>query len=360
VRVKNFIEDCYWNVAHIKRIWVGLGVALVVFLSVSTVSSFAQSPLERDFLLILEHAGQRSISTDPFLSVPRVEFDRTPLTFLEKNSLVAAVPPVLVSSQTLGYIREGEDHAHTEWVSEYIVQDGDTLSSIATKFHISLNTIFWANDLTKNSIIKPGKKLIILPVDGVIHHVKDGDTVGGLAQRYKTKSADIVQFNKLSSEGDIFIGDILVIPGGTPPPAASPSSPSQTAVATNYFMRPIQGGKVSQRLHWYNAIDFAAPCEITPILASAGGVVQRVSYGWNGGGGNNITILHPNGVVTYYGHILNQSAFVSPGQQVNQGERIALVGGQPGMAGAGISTGCHVHFGVHGAANPFRGLQIGQ
>jgi len=44
---------------------------------------------------------------------------------------------------------------------------------------------------------------------------------------------------------------------------------------------------------------------------------------------------------------------VSSGQEVSQGEMIALIGGKPGTPGAGLSTGCHVHFGVRGSRNPF-------
>ena len=70
-----------------------------------------------------------------------------------------------------------------------------------------------------------------------------------------------------------------------------------------------------------------------------------------GGAGNHITILHPNGVVTTYGHIA--TSFVNPGDEVSQGQIIALIGGQPGTPGAGRSTACHLHFGVSGAKNPF-------
>ena len=52
-----------------------------------------------------------------------------------------------------------------------------------------------------------------------------------------------------------------------------------------------------------------------------------------------------------YGHIA--ASFVNPGDQVSQGRIIALMGGQPGTPGAGLSTGCHLHFGVSGAKNPF-------
>ena len=97
-------------------------------------------------------------------------------------------------------------------------------------------------------------------------------------------------------------------------------------------------------------MDFANSCGAS-IFAAAGGEVLKVKYGWNLGAGNVLTILHPNGVVTSYGHILK--SLVNPGEQVSQGQMIALIGGQPGTSGAGISTGCHVHFSVVGAANPF-------
>ena len=135
-----------------------------------------------------------------------------------------------------------------------------------------------------------------------------------------------------------------------PPPKSTYYASSQVPIGSSYFICPTADCRITQGLHWYNAIDFGAKCG-SPIYAAAAGTVQRVEYGWNSGAGNFITILHPNGVVTMYGHI--QSNLASPGQEVSQGEMIALVGGKPGTPGAGISTGCHVHFGVHGARNPF-------
>ena len=87
------------------------------------------------------------------------------------------------------------------------------------------------------------------------------------------------------------------------------------------------------------------------LTAAAAGVVERAvsNGGWNGGMGNHITILHDNGTVTYYGHLM--TLFVKAGDKVDAGDRIGLMGGKPGMAGAGNSTGCHVHFQVAGATN---------
>ena len=49
-------------------------------------------------------------------------------------------------------------------IVNYTVQSGDTVSSIAQKFGISIDTVRWANDLTSISAIKPGQIFKILPV----------------------------------------------------------------------------------------------------------------------------------------------------------------------------------------------------
>lgn len=81
-------------------------------------------------------------------------------------------------------------------------------------------------------------------------------------------------------------------------------------------------------------IDLAAPTG-TPILAAKGGMVEEA--GWNNGGfGNLVVIDHGNGVKTLYAH--NSQLKVSKGQQVAQGDIIALMGS------TGNSTGPHLHF----------------
>jgi len=134
------------------------------------------------------------------------------------------------------------------------------------------------------------------------------------------------------------------------PAKTSVSTSNNIPIGSSYFICPHIACHITQGLHWYNAIDFGGKCG-DPVYAAAGGTVLTVDYGWNSGGGNNVKIEHPNGVVTYYGHI--QKALVSAGQQVSQGDMIAIMGGKPGAEGAGISTGCHVHFDVRGAKNPF-------
>ncbi len=278
------------------------------------------------------------------------------IALLGENSIVAVSPPSSIDTQVLGSIVGGGEMESDGGnnVFEYIVQEGDTISAIADKYGISTDTILWANELSSKSVISAGQKLVVLPVSGVLYYVKSGDTLSEIAEIFKGELDEIVEFNSLSNEGDMFVGDILIIPGGKMPakPTATYTVP-QTPIGNSSFICPHADCYITQGLHWYNAIDFGGKCG-DPIYAAAAGTVQRVGYGWNGGAGNYVRIIHHfagGDVITMYGHL--QTILVKPDQPVSQGEIIALMGGKPGMAGAGISTGCHVHFDVRGSRNPF-------
>ncbi len=279
------------------------------------------------------------------------------LVLIQKNSLKASLPPTTLSPQVLGALVGSDSTSTRKGIVEYVVEPNDTLWSIAQQFDVSLESLLWANSLSKNSVLKIGKTLVIPPVSGVIYHVQKGDTISEVAETYEGKVNEIIAFNELSSGGDIFIGDILIIPNGTMPVVSSYVAES-VPLASGYFVCPISSPcRITQGLHWYNAVDFSHGVCGEPIYAAAAGTVLTVrttssTSKWAfGGAGNHIKILHPNGVVTMYGHI--SKSFVTPGQEVARYQLIALMGGEPGTPGAGLSTGCHVHFGVSGAANPF-------
>lgn len=278
-----------------------------------------------------------------------IRLETPDLKIMQDNTIGGVSSPHIVSGKVLGDVFGGSNQNQKE-VVDYTVQPGDTLQSIANAYKISLNTLLWANNLTSFSTIKVGQSLAILPVDGVLHVVKSGDTISAIAQEYKAQSPDIISYNDLTNQDDIYIGDILIVPAGAMPKKASTAISNQIPLADNFFIFPAQG-RISQGLHFYNAVDLANKCG-TPVYAAAAGVVQRAvgNGGWNKGMGNNITILHSNGTVTYYGHLM--TLLVRPGDKVYTGQNIALMGGAPGMAGAGDSTGCHVHFEVIGARNP--------
>lgn len=86
----------------------------------------------------------------------------------------------------------------------------------------------------------------------------------------------------------------------------------------------------------HEGIDVSAPMG-APIVAPAGGVVQRVT--WETGYGNVLEVDHGDGIVTKYAHC--SKIVVRPGQKVKRGQIIANVGS------TGLSTGPHVHYEIH-------------
>ncbi|MFH1582350.1 MAG: M23 family metallopeptidase [bacterium] len=338
-------------------------IAILMFILVSLISGPMSNSLynKGDFSLAsLAKAVGEATDEDSFAGLLKSSWPDSPeFLVLEENTLKASTPPSSFSPQVLGALIEGYDYADTKKIiTEYAIESGDSLSSIAAKFNISLNTLLWANELDSRSLIQPGQKIVILPVTGVLHYVKSGDTVSAIIEKYKAKTEDVVIFNNLSNEGDIYAGDILIIPNGTKPKNTYQYAPSNAPLADSYFIYPIAAPyTITQGLHFYNAIDFSHGKCGEVIFAAAAGEVLKVKmtnstskYALNGYG-NHMTIEHPNGVVTYYGHI--SASLVSVGDRVSQGQPIALMGGKPGTPGAGSSTGCHLHFGVSGARNPF-------
>ena len=232
---------------------------------------------------------------------------------------------------------------------EYIVQSGDTIGSIAEEFEISEETVMWQNNLSKYSIIRPGQKIMILPINGVTHKVVRGDTLSKIATRYKADEQKIIEYNKMADESDISVGQILIIPEGTP--YRPPLVPTQLAPIKQIFEQPIvDPGRDSGKMFWPNGcrrisqyfswrhigLDLACPAG-TPIKAADDGVVikmalQRTGYG------HHVIIDHGNGKTTLYGHMTD--VYVKEGQTVQRGETIGLEGS------TGKSTGPHLHFEV--------------
>jgi murein DD-endopeptidase MepM/ murein hydrolase activator NlpD len=251
----------------------------------------------------------------------------------------------------------------------YTITTGDSLSSIAYNFGVSVNTILWNNGLTEKTILKPGTVLVIPPVDGVVHVVKKGDTLKKLATLYGSKTEDIVSFNNLKENGtDMKIGERIIVPNGKKPQAAVvvvrrnvqqssvvrgpiPAG-SQAAPSVSGFVWPSSSHIITQYSGIrHHAIDIGGPWQ-SPIYATKSGVVLTSQCGWNSGYGCYIIIDHGGGVKSLYGH--NSKLLVGVGDLVDTGQTIALMGNTGKVRGV---TGIHSHFEIivnGGRVNPLR------
>jgi LysM repeat protein len=237
-------------------------------------------------------------------------------------------------------------------ISLYEVKPGDTLSQIADMFDVSTNTIRWANDF--EGAIQPGQKLVILPISGLTHTVKNGGTVADIAEIYEGDAREIALFNGITVDKYLEPGEVVIVPNAIKE-SEHKNTNSSTSVASGssggssysstWLVRPISGGYKSQGIHGYNAVDLAGKTGQAVFAAAEGKVIVAKSSGWNGGYGLYVVIEHPNGVQTLYSHL--SSVSVKQGEWVGQGNVIG------GLGNTGRSTGPHLHFEVRGAKNPF-------
>ncbi|MBI3572832.1 MAG: peptidoglycan DD-metalloendopeptidase family protein [Candidatus Kerfeldbacteria bacterium] len=249
-------------------------------------------------------------------------------------------------------------------VDSYTVQPGDTVSTIASRFGVSDQTVLQANSLGATDFIKPGQVLKIPSTNGVVYTVKNGDTLAAIASKYKGKTEEILVANQLASADAIQPGQDLVIPGGElPAPPAPPPQPTNRrgllaqiftpdqapppSNASGHFIWPTANHKINQyfrgRIH--TGIDIEGDYS-SPIYAAASGTVVYAAYD-RSGYGLHIIISHGDGYDTLYGHA--SKIFVGVGDHVKQGQTIAMVGS------TGRSTGTHLHFEIRageGFLNP--------
>jgi LysM repeat protein len=320
--------DFQLNTKINKNFWLSIGKS---FLLIALIFSFSSAYAQVD-----EDALWVANNYNPFPN-------ENPQVVTEDDYLIAMINPSTEALEKLVY--------SNDQISTYVVRSGDNLAKIAEMFDVSVNTILWANDMTKNSPLKVGQNLVILPVSGVMHTVVKGDTLSTIAKKYSGDIREIASFNDLKITDRISIGDTILIPDGQASSSIRPStSGSSLAVNTGptydgYYIKPFVGGHRTQGIHGYNGVDYGMPVGTSLYAAAAGTVLISKDSGYNGGYGSYVVIKHPNNTQTVYGHM--SGVTVSVGQKVTQGQTIGYSGN------TGRSTGPHLHFEIRGAKNPF-------
>ena len=230
----------------------------------------------------------------------------------------------------------------------YEVAQGDTLSEIAIKVNIPMDTIVEMNDALEDvtSTLQIGQELLItvpepeLSVarveeeyyeeiyDADIEYIENdawytNQTV--VHQKpsagYRKVVADVSYLNDKEIGREILMQEIVM--------EAVPKIVERGTRIPPTYVRPISGGVQTSGFGRRSA-----PTTGTPVYASCGGTVAKA--GWGSGYGYVVYINHEDGRQTRYAHL--SKVLVSAGQTVKQGDRIALSGN------TGISTGPHLHF----------------
>ncbi|MDD4237894.1 MAG: LysM domain-containing protein [Desulfotomaculaceae bacterium] len=103
---------------------------------------------------------------------------------------------------------------------DYVIQPGDTLTSIAARFGVTVENIVRVNPILVNpNAIFPGQ-IIHIPLAGQIpvakaalYIVQPGETLTAIALRYNIPVGALLQFNpQITNPNLIFPGQIIAIP----------------------------------------------------------------------------------------------------------------------------------------------------
>ncbi|MGJ8649570.1 MAG: LysM peptidoglycan-binding domain-containing protein [Opitutaceae bacterium] len=160
----------------------------------------------------------------------------------------------------------------------YTVKKGDSLWAISKRYSVSLNELYAANGLNKNSVLKIGQQIQI-PVEGgtatvntvtadtyqptsfntgsVQYKVKGGDTLSKIAKQHDTTVRAIKAANGKTSDM-IRVGETLVIPvsGSTGSTGSVAPAPVNTVSAASTYSAPTNFG--SARTHTVKAGEYPA------------------------------------------------------------------------------------------------------
>ena len=92
----------------------------------------------------------------------------------------------------------------------YVVNEGDTIDSIAAQFGVSRSRLIYDNQIYAGRVVTGQALLILDPSD--VHTVQEGDTLTSIAQQYGTSVSSIVRKNPyLLNESNLMPGDVLTI-----------------------------------------------------------------------------------------------------------------------------------------------------
>ncbi len=235
----------------------------------------------------------------------------------------------------------------------YTVQNNDTLSGIAEKFGLMLDTVASLNRTMGEGVhlLSVGEKIKIPTMDGLFLTVKgDFDRFC----RSRDLSPDVVLEANGIQRSDLRPGIKLFFPG------IQHSGIERSIIIGVAFARPVSGIVTSGygfrhdpftgNIRFHHGIDIAAP-RGRPVRCAMDGRV--IAVGRDGLLGKYVLVMHPEGFSTLYGHL--SRVLVGRGQVLKKGTRLGLVGS------TGRATGPHLHFEIrfHGKSVNPKGMVLG-
>ena len=99
----------------------------------------------------------------------------------------------------------------------YVVQLGDTLSSIASRFNVTINDLVAANPALDPNLLSEGQQIVIPGLEGVTGVLETeiiplGDSLRSLSRRTQVADDQLKKLNRLVSPTELYVGISLIVP----------------------------------------------------------------------------------------------------------------------------------------------------
>ncbi|NMB20395.1 MAG: peptidoglycan DD-metalloendopeptidase family protein [Firmicutes bacterium] len=259
--------------------------------------------------------------------------------FIHALVILMLIAPAVAEARLLRRGMRGQDVLSLQHILVDLGYDLVLDGAFGSETEDAVRSLQAAMGLTVDGLVgeKTRDKLAELQASIVLHTVQKGDNLTKLAKEYDTVVRNIILYNGLKDPDHILPGQVLYIPTNSVPALGllplrrvTMQWPVEGRISSGYGYRTHP---VSNTKHFHGGIDIVAP-EGTKVQAAASGKVSSV--GNRGNYGLSVVIEHAGGVTTWYGHVSKVS--VKVGEQVKQGQTIALVGS------TGLVTGPHLDF----------------
>ena len=226
----------------------------------------------------------------------------------------------------------------------YRVREGDTLSDIADRFGMDLDTIASLNREWGSGVhlIRIGEAIKIPNQDGI--YIKIEEDLDVLCSQNGIPVEVVSAVNGVDPQ-QIKMGMELFFPG------VQHTGIERSVITGSAFLKPVAGWLTSgfgyrrdpftDQMHFHRGVDLAAPAG-TAVRAALDGTV--IAVGNDRVLGNYILVRHQINYSSLYGHL--SQVWVSRGATVTRGQRIGAVGN------TGMSTGPHLHFEIRRRGTP--------
>ena len=117
------------------------------------------------------------------------------------------------------------------------VKSGETLSDIAARYDVSLNSLMRLNGISNSDHVEAGQTLRLpgsVSAGEGRHRVQSGDTLSGIAIKYRVSERQLMALNGLASADHVEIGQTLKLPSNAVLAQAKPrSTPKPVPIQAN-------------------------------------------------------------------------------------------------------------------------------